>query len=176
MMAPKALSEGLTAHLAVSLGVDSNSVEEMDGVGQIAQAALDYFSGNVAGAPVASASGLLWAIFSGLLAGSAEQERIDAFFSDVSLDFPDLIRHWPGGSRATLAILPAVINPRYLQNAVDSMTPEQLKRGVTVALIPGVLTEADISDVVQSLYKSHRSIAGIPTPPKTQPEPSHDPA
>ena len=163
MMAPKALTEGLAAHLAASLGVDAASAEEMDGVEQMAQASLDYFAGNVAGAPVAGAPALLWAIFSGLLAGSVEQERIDAFFSQVTLDLPSLIRRWPGADHASLAILPAVINPDHLQRAVESMSPEQRARGITVALIPGTLTEADISDVVQSLYKSHRSIASVPS-------------
>ena len=155
MMPPQALTDGLTAHLAAALGVDSESADEMDGVEQMARAALDYFAGNVRGAPSGSGPALLWAIYSGLLNGAVPQERIDAFFSQVTLDFPGLIRNWPGQEGATLALLPTGINPLHLQKVVQDMSPEQRQKGITVALIPGgSLTDADISDVMQAIYKA----------------------
>mgnify|MGYP001484359125 CR=1 FL=1 len=155
MMTPEALSDGLTAHLAASLGIDSASADEMAGARQMAEAALDYFRSNVRGGPATgpASAALLWAIYSGLLADSVPQERIDKFFSNFQFNVPELIAALPPGQPFQLAALPPEVNVRNVGAALERLSPEDRASGVTVALIPGSLSEADIADVVRALYQ-----------------------
>lgn len=124
----QALNDGLVAHICASLQISPESEQEMDGVQQIADAALDYFTSSVKGAPAGSGQALLWAIFSGLWEGCYQQEAIDAFFGSVNIDAARMLEAWKA--------LPA----------------EDQKGPFSVVLVPGNLQEADIVKVVQSLY------------------------
>jgi len=125
----QALNDGLTAHICASLQINPESEDEMDGVQQIANAALDYFTSSVKGAPPGSGQALLWAIFSGLWEGSYKQEAIDEFFGSVAIDPARMLEAW------------------------KSLPAEEQKGPFSVVLVPGNLKEADILAVVQSLYQ-----------------------
>ena len=155
MLTPEALSDGLTAHLAASLGINTDSADEMAGARQMAEAALDYFRSSVRGGPASgpASAALLWALYSGLLADRVPQERIDHFFANFQFNVPELISCLPLGQPFQLAVVPPEVNLRNLSAALEHLSAEDRASGVTVALIPGNLTEADIADVVRALYQ-----------------------
>ena len=129
-IAKLSLIDNLAGHIAATLGVDTADDLELDGVHEIAGAAIDYFASSVRGAPSGAGQTLLWAIFSALWeAEGILQDEIDSFFSTVTVDPVRMFQAW----RA----LPA----------------EERAQTHSVALIPGSLTEADIVDVVAALYR-----------------------
>jgi hypothetical protein len=162
-LAKEALIDGLTAHMAASLQIDAESAEEMDGVRQMALAALDYFASSVRGTPPGSGAPLMWTIYSALLEGEVDQERLNAFFADVKLDVGDLLAAWTKVSarmRAKVAIIPENVNFRGLADALERLPGADRAGPVTVALIPGDLSEADILDVVEALYHQKAAAQG----------------
>lgn len=141
IIAPESIIEGITAHIAAGLGVDMARIiaEELLGIQQVAQLSFDYFSSNVQGAPVSSDGALLWAIISGIYADKIPQEEIDKFFSNVRLSVPKLIMAY---------------------NAMTKDSASDTRSDVSVALIPGKLTEVDIATVAEALFMQSTGYKG----------------
>jgi hypothetical protein len=129
-LAKDSLIDGLTAHLAASLGIDAENPEEMAGARQIALAATDYFASSVRGAPTGAGQTLLWAIFSALWEGQVDQDELNAFFSAVNVDPGRMVHAW------------------------RELTPDERKEPHSVVLVPGNLTTADIAAVTAALFRS----------------------
>lgn len=162
-LAKEALIDGLTAHMAASLQIDAESAEEMDGVRQMALAAMDYFASSVRGAPPGSGAPLMWTIYSALLEGEVDQAKLNAFFADVKLDVGELLAVWMkigARMRAKVAIIPENVNFRGIADALERLPAADRGGPVTVALIPGDLSEADILDVVEALYRQKAAAGG----------------
>jgi hypothetical protein len=124
----EALLDGLKAHMAAKLGVDLGSEDEVLGLEAMAEAAIDYFSSSVRGAPPGSGQTLLWAIYSALWEGAMEQDRIDAFFAGARIDPISVLRAW------------------------ESLTPDERSAPHSVVLVPGDLRTADIAAVTAALF------------------------
>lgn len=127
-IAREALIDGLKAHMAAKLGVDVSSEEEVLGLSAMAEAAIDYFSSSVKGAPPGSGQTLLWAIYSALWEGAMDQDRIDAFFTGARIDPISVLRAW------------------------ETLTPEERAVPHSVVLIPGDLKTADIAAITAALF------------------------
>lgn len=130
------LIDGLTAHLAASLQIDTANQEEMAGVEKIAQSAVEYFQYSTKGAPNGSGAVMQWILFSAAWEGKVAQAEIDAFFSNVNMDPTRMLAAW------------------------RSMSPQERQGVFTVALIPGKLDEADISDVAAALFHNRGAATG----------------
>ena len=126
------LLEGLAAHLATHLAIDPANADEVAGAATIAAAAADYFADSFRGSPPGSGRALLWAVYSALWEGKVRQEELDAFFGEVDFDCGRLFDAW------------------------RQVRAGNLGGPMTVALIPGNLSEADILDVVKALYAQRR--------------------
>jgi hypothetical protein len=154
MIARESMSDGLAAHLAVSLGIDSGSAEEMEGVRTIAEAALDYFSSSVRGAPSGSGPALLWAVYSGLLHGRVPQERIDGFFGSARIDIPWLIQNTDVSAGVQVAVIPDFVRIDGLAAALAGLDPSEAAAGVSVVAVPGNLQDADIADIAVAIARA----------------------
>ena len=130
ILSHETLQDGLTAHIAASLQLDMENPEEVEGVSQIAAAALDYFKSSFKGAPVGGSQIILWTIFSALWENKVPQERIDEFFQNVNMDVGRIFSAW------------------------SQFSPEERQSPVTVALIPGNISEADIYNVTAALFNN----------------------
>ena len=135
ILSKESLKDEMTAYIAAALKVDTSDAEEIQGVRCITDAALEFFSSSVKGAPNGALQILLWTITSALWEGKVSQEKIDQFFSNVDMDPSRMFAAWQ--------TLPAGDH-------------EQMH---TVALIPGNLSDADISAVAASLFNSRRKEA-----------------
>ena len=128
-IAQQAMIDGLAAHVAASLHLDTDSADEMDGARLMASAAMDYFGTSVRGAPSGAGQTLLWAIFSSIWEGGpVGQQEIDSFFGSVRVD------------------------PGAMLSAWKALTPEERRARYSVVLVPGDLSTADISAVTAALF------------------------
>lgn len=127
-IAQESIVDGLMAHMAASLGVDTNSPEEAEGLRQMALAAVDYFAASVRGAPEGGGQTLLWAVFSALWEGKVDQAEINEFFSRVRVDPASMLWAWRG------------------------LKPEERSQPHSVVLVPGRLTTADIAAVTAAMF------------------------
>lgn len=134
-LSKSALIISLAGHLAQSLGIDLNNEDELNGAREIAEKCLDYFASSVRGAPGNAAQLMTWIIMSAVWEGQRPQEDINRFFSAVNL------------------------SPDRLMAAWEALEPEERAGPFTVALIPGNLQDADISDVVRALFASRGTAA-----------------
>lgn len=140
-LARESLLDGLAAHMAASLGIDPESEDEMAGCRQMAEAAASYFSSSVRGAPAGAGQTLLWTIYSALWENSGiDQTLIDQFFQSVRVDPAHMLRAWL------------------------SLTPEERRGEMSIALVPGRLSSADINAVVASLFHSRGGAGNGNTP------------
>lgn len=127
-IAQESIVDGLMAHMAASLGVDTSNTEETEGLRQMALAAVDYFASSVRGAPEGGGQTLLWAVFSALWEGQVDQNEINAFFSSVRVDPASMLWAWRG------------------------LTPEERAQPHSIVLVPGKLSTADIGAVTAALF------------------------
>jgi hypothetical protein len=127
-IAQESIVDGLMAHMAASLGVDTSNPEETEGLRQMALAAVDYFGASVRGAPEGGGQTLLWAIFSALWEGQVDQNEINEFFSRVRVDPASMLWAWRG------------------------LKPEERKEPHSIVLVPGKLSTADIGAVTAALF------------------------
>lgn len=129
-IARSALLDSLHAHMAAKLGIDPACQEEMDGVGVMAEAAIDYFMTSMRGAPGGAGQTLLWAVFSALWEGHVDQGEINRFFESVNCD------------------------PGRMMHAWRALSDEERAQPHSVVLVPGSLSTADIAAVTAALFRS----------------------
>jgi hypothetical protein len=125
------METSLAEHLVQRLHLPVNGEEEKLAMVHVARECLNYFSESYAGMPENASQILLWITFSALWQNKFSQQQITEFFTSVNLDLLKVFHAW------------------------NMFTPEEKKQGISVALIPGKLTEADIYTVVSSLFNSN---------------------
>jgi hypothetical protein len=138
-LAQESLLDGLRAHMAASLGINTNDPDEVAGLDVMAKSALDYFASSVRGAPPGAGQTLLWTIFSALWEGQVGQDEINDFFTHVNVDPGRTVHAW------------------------RSLTAEERAQPHSVVLVPGSLSVADIAGVTAALFRSRGEVDNTPS-------------
>ena len=132
----ESITDGILAHIGVHIGIDLDTADpdEINGLEHIAQAAVNYFSASVVGAPMNGAGQvLMWALASGLWEGKVNQEELNMFFDKVNVDITRIFKSW------------------------KEMTPEERMGEFSVVFVPGKLSDGDINDVARTLFINQKN-------------------